>query len=43
MIVCFSNLGGASPYQRTPANYAGGAGPNANNTITLHAQKFIFL
>ena len=32
-------LGGTGPYQRTPANYAGGPGMNPNSTITLHAQK----
>ena len=31
--------GGVGPYPRTPANYAGGPGPNANSTITLYAQK----
>jgi hypothetical protein len=30
---------GTGPYQRTPANYAGGPGPHANSTITLYAQK----
>jgi len=30
--------GGFGPYQRTPANYAGGSGPNANQNITLYAQ-----
>ncbi len=34
-----STQGGIGPYQRTPANYAGGPGPNANSTITLDAQK----
>lgn len=33
---------GVGPYQRTPANYAGGPGPNANSTITLYAQKYVF-
>ncbi|CAF1170646.1 unnamed protein product, partial [Didymodactylos carnosus] len=31
--------GGLGPYQRTPANYAGGPGPHANTQITLHAQN----
>jgi hypothetical protein len=31
--------GGIGPYQRTPANYAGGPGPHANSQITLYAQK----
>ena len=30
--------GGFGPYQRTPANYAGGTGPNFNQNITLYAQ-----
>jgi len=30
--------GGYGPYNRTPANYAGGAGPNKNQNITLYAQ-----
>jgi hypothetical protein len=30
--------GGFGPYPRTPANYAGGAGPNKNQNITLYAQ-----
>ncbi|CAF4369331.1 unnamed protein product, partial [Rotaria sordida] len=34
-----SMQGGVGPYQRTPANYAGGPGPNPNTTITLHAQN----
>jgi hypothetical protein len=34
-----STQGGIGPYQRTPANYAGGPGPHANSTITLYAQK----
>jgi hypothetical protein len=34
-----STQGGNGPYQRTPANYAGGPGPHANSTITLYAQK----
>ncbi|CAF1508399.1 unnamed protein product, partial [Rotaria sordida] len=34
-----SMQGGVGPYQRTPANYAGGPGPHANTTITLHAQR----
>ncbi|CAF4287732.1 unnamed protein product, partial [Rotaria sordida] len=34
-----SMQGGVGPYQRTPANYAGGPGPHANTTITLHAQN----
>jgi hypothetical protein len=34
-----STQGGMGPYQRTPANYAGGPGPNANSIITLYAQK----
>ena len=35
-----STQGGVGPYQRTPANYAGGPGPNPNSTITLYAQKW---
>ncbi|UJR38401.1 hypothetical protein I4U23_031070 [Adineta vaga] len=31
--------GGIGPYQRTPANYAGGPDPHANSTITLYAQN----
>jgi hypothetical protein len=34
-----STQGGIGPYQRTPANYAGGHGPHPNSTITLYAQK----
>ncbi|CAF0949359.1 unnamed protein product [Rotaria sordida] len=34
-----SMQGGVGPYQRTPANYAGGPGSHANTTITLHAQN----
>jgi len=34
-----STQGGIGPYQRTPANYAGGPGPHANSTITLYAQN----
>jgi hypothetical protein len=34
-----SAQGGIGPYQRTPANYAGGPGPNANAQITLYAQN----
>jgi len=30
--------GGFGPYNRTPANYAGGSGPNQNQNITLYAQ-----
>jgi len=33
-----SYQGGFGPYARTPANYAGGAGPNRNQNITLYAQ-----
>ncbi len=36
-----STQGGNGPYQRTPANYAGGPGPHANSTITLYAQKWV--
>jgi hypothetical protein len=34
-----STQGGIGPYQRTPANYAGGPGPHVYSTITLYAQK----
>ncbi|CAF4901181.1 unnamed protein product [Rotaria sp. Silwood1] len=34
-----STQGGIGPYQRTPANYAGGPGLNPNSTVTLHAQN----